>query len=232
MHLVVFDIDGTLTDTNLVDGQCYWRAVSEVFGLSQEQPDWSDFRHVTDVGIAAELCLRHFRRPPRRAEIESISRRLTGLLELALGRKDPSELQIPGASEILSVLGKSSDFAVALATGGFRRSAELKLRRASLPLTWSLASSNDASAREQILRIAAKLAAEKDATQFARFTYIGDGVWDAKAARELGWRFIGIGSGEQANRLRQAGVEIVVPDYRRTEAFVRLLLDQGGTQRL
>ena len=64
MHLVVFDIDGTLTDTNLVDGQCYWQADSEVLGLSKEQPDWSDFRDVTDLGIAADLCWRHLRRPP------------------------------------------------------------------------------------------------------------------------------------------------------------------------
>ena len=26
MQLVVFDIDGTLTNTNLEDGKCYWRA--------------------------------------------------------------------------------------------------------------------------------------------------------------------------------------------------------------
>ena len=49
-HLVVFDIDGTLTNTNLEDGECYWRALCEVLGFSSEQPQWSEFRHVTDVG--------------------------------------------------------------------------------------------------------------------------------------------------------------------------------------
>ncbi len=136
-------------------------------------------------------------------------------------------LQIPGSAEILSVLSNSSEFAVALATGGLSLSAELKLRRAGLPFTlMPFASSNDAVSREDILRIAAARAAEKRATQFARFTYVGDGVWDAKAARELGWGFIGIGSGEQADRLRQTGVKIVVPDYRPTEAFLRLFVDQ------
>jgi phosphoglycolate phosphatase-like HAD superfamily hydrolase len=72
MHLVVFDIDGTLTDTNLVDGECYWRAVREVLGLSGERPDWSDFHHVTDVGIAAELCARHLGRQLSSPEIEAI----------------------------------------------------------------------------------------------------------------------------------------------------------------
>lgn len=196
MHLVVFDIDGTLTDTNLVDGECYWRAVSEVLGLSGEQPNWSDFRHVTDVGIAAELCARHRGRQLRSPEIEAIGIRLVELLDVALMYKDPAAQQIPGSSEILSVLGTSSEFAVALATGGLRLSAELKLKRAGLPFTAiPFASSNDAVSREDILLTAANRAAEKYATQFASVTYVGDGVWDAKAARELGWRFIGIGSG-------------------------------------
>ena len=93
-----------------------------------------------------------------------------------------------------------------------------------------MASSNDAVAREDILRIAANRAAEKYAKQFARFTYIGDG--DSKAARELGWQFIGIGTVEQANRLRQTGVEIVVQDYRPTGAFLRLLCDCGAARTL
>jgi phosphoglycolate phosphatase-like HAD superfamily hydrolase len=136
--------------------------------------------------------------------------------------------QIPGSAEILSVLSNSPEFAVALATGGLRVSAELKLRRAGLPFTlMPFASSNDAVSREDILRIAADRAVEKHATQFARLTYVGDGVWDAKAARELGWEFIGIGSGEQADRLCQAGAAIVVPDYRPTEAFLSLLADEG-----
>ncbi len=228
MHLVVFDIDGTLTDTNLVDGECYWRAVSEVLGLSEEQPDWSDFRHVTDTGIAAELCARHLGRQISSPEIEAIGIRLAAVLDDALVCKDSVANQIPGSAEILSVLSNSSEFAVALATGGLRVSAELKLRRAGLPFTlMSFASSNDAVSREDILRIAAGRAAEKRAAQFARFTYIGDGVWDAKAARELGWEFIGISSGERANRLRDAGAKIVVPDYRPTEAFLSLLAEEG-----
>jgi phosphoglycolate phosphatase-like HAD superfamily hydrolase len=225
MHLIVFDIDGTLTDTNVVDGECYWRAVSEVLRLSGERPDWSDFRHVTDIGIATELCVRHLGQPMSSADIDAIGRHLTALLDIELGGKDATAHQIPGAAEILSVLSKSSEFAVALATGGFRVSAELKLRRAGLPFTsLLLASSNDAVSREDILQIVAARAAEKCATGFARFTYVGDGVWDVRVARELGWEFIGIGSGEQEDRLRQAGAEIIIPDYRPAEVFLRLLV--------
>jgi phosphoglycolate phosphatase-like HAD superfamily hydrolase len=162
-------------------------------------------------------------------DVEAFGHRLTTLLEVALVDEDPRAYQIPGSAEILSILTKSFDFALALATGGLRASAELKLRRANLLNPFiPIASSNDAISREEIMRIAARRAAEKHATQFARFTYVGDGVWDAKAARDLGWRFIGIGSGEQADRLRQAGAEIVIPDYRPAEAFLGLLVDKGG----
>lgn len=229
MHLVVFDIDGTLTNTNREDGRCYWRAICGLLGISGEQPEWSGFPHVTDVGIASELCKRHLRRRLTSADVEALGRRLTTLLKVALVDKDPSAYQIPGSSEILTFLIESSDFAVAMATGGLRASAELKLRRANLLKPFiPIATSNDAVSRQEIIRIAARRAAEKHATQFARFTYVGDGVWDAKAARDLGWRFIGIGSGEQADRLRQAGAELVMPDYRRAEEFLGLLADPGG----
>ena len=155
-----------------------------------------------------------------------MSFRLATLLEVALVNKNPRAYQIPGSGEILSILGKSFDFAAALATGGLRVSAELKLRSANLLNPFiPLASSNDAVSREEIIRIAARRAAEKYATQFAKFTYVGDGVWDAKAARDVGWRFIGIGSGEQADRLRQAGAGMVIPDYCPSEGFLDLLAD-------
>jgi phosphoglycolate phosphatase-like HAD superfamily hydrolase len=223
MHLVVFDIDGTLTDTNAVDGECYWRAVREVLGVIGEQPAWDSFPHVTDAGIAAELCLRRLGREISREECAAIGNRLAALLEVALV-KDPAQYRIPGASEILSILGSSPGFAIALATGGMRVSAELKLRRAGIAFSaLPFASSSDAFSREDILRIAASRAAEKHAAQFSSFSYVGDGVWDVKTAQQLGWRFIGIGAGENADRLRAAGAKIIVRDYRPAESFLQLL---------
>ena len=223
-HLVVFDVDGTLTDTNLVAGECYWRAVCEVLGIAGEQPDWSTFRHVTDAGIATELCLRHLGRELASEELQLIGVHLVAELETALVSNNPAKYQIPGSGEVLSMLRESSDIAVALATGGLQASAELKLRHAGLPFSGlPLASSTDAISREDIVLTAARRAAEEPRSHFTYFTYVGDGVWDVRAARELGWRFIGVGSGEQAIRLRNADAEIVIPDYRPAKAFLELL---------
>jgi hypothetical protein len=59
---------------------------------------------------------------------------------------------LSNSAEILSILSKSFDFALALATGGLRVSAELKLRRADLLNPFiPIASSNDAVSREEIM---------------------------------------------------------------------------------
>ncbi len=38
MQLVIFDIDGTLTQTNHVDTCCYIQAVKDVLGLDEVEP--------------------------------------------------------------------------------------------------------------------------------------------------------------------------------------------------
>jgi hypothetical protein len=53
MHMVVFDIDRTLTNTNLEGGKCYRRSICEVLGLSSEQPESSGF--VTSQTLASLL---------------------------------------------------------------------------------------------------------------------------------------------------------------------------------
>ena len=47
MDLAIFDIDGTLANTNPADARCYVRAVAEVLGVDLSAATWSDFTHVT-----------------------------------------------------------------------------------------------------------------------------------------------------------------------------------------
>src|SRR5262245_11540744 len=55
MHLVMFDIDGTLTETMRVDGECFVRSFMDVFGFSDIDTDWSHYRHTTDSGILHDV---------------------------------------------------------------------------------------------------------------------------------------------------------------------------------
>ena len=44
-------------------------------------------------------------------------------------------------------------------------------------------------------------------------TYVGDGPWDYRASRELGWSFIGIADGDRARTLRELGASRVEADF-------------------
>lgn len=54
MHLVMFDIDGTLVDSNGFDGALFARAVREELGVPVDTT-WQSYRHVTDSGVLEEL---------------------------------------------------------------------------------------------------------------------------------------------------------------------------------
>ena len=62
---------------------------------------------------------------------------------------------------------------------------------------------------------------------FDRLVYVGDGIWDVRAARRLGIGFVGIGEGDREIQLREEGAEIVLPDYEDRDAFVQAILSQA-----
>ena len=54
MHLVMFDIDGTLIESYDIDEQCFLAAIDEVLGI-QIDSRWERYPHVTDAGILDEI---------------------------------------------------------------------------------------------------------------------------------------------------------------------------------
>ena len=81
---------------------------------------------------------------------------------------------------------------VAVATGGWQETARLKLRLVGIDAErLAFASSSDALARTEIMRLAARRAMQ--GTAFSRATYFGDGPWDRRASEQLGYDFIAVG---------------------------------------
>jgi len=54
MHVVCFDIDGTLVASTGFDGELYEQAVRDVLGVNLN-PDWSQYKNVSDSGILEEI---------------------------------------------------------------------------------------------------------------------------------------------------------------------------------
>ncbi len=101
-----------------------------------------------------------------------------------------------------------------IATGGWEHSARLKLKLSGLErFGLPLASSDDAVKRADIMRIAARRTLARAAMENMVFTYVGDGVWDLQASRELDWAFIGIASGARALQLARAGALVVRKNF-------------------
>jgi phosphoglycolate phosphatase-like HAD superfamily hydrolase len=210
-RLAVFDIDGTLTDTNAVDDECFTRAVAEVLGLDAVALDWSTAPHVTDSGLLRWLAERHRGGPPTPDEADAVQRRFLELLRAELAAAPARFRPVPGAPTALRAL-QAVGWEVAVATGGWEASARLKLRAIGLDLSWcALASGSDAETRAEILRLAVHRAGG-DGSEPARVVSIGDGVWDVRAAGVLGWPFVGVAAEAQADRLRIAGASTILPD--------------------
>ncbi|SRR6266480_302752 len=223
MRLVIFDIDGTLTQTMKADEECFVRSLGEVCGIRDVDTDWSRYEHATDSGIFHEIHEARIGRPPSPSEISRFRHHLVGLL--AQLSSEGSFTAVTGASLLLSRLADSAEHRVALATGAWRASARLKMASAGLCYDdYPAASSDDALDRESIIRLSMRRAAERYG-RFSDTVYVGDGVWDARACRSIGIPFIGVGADRRAARLAAEGAVRVFPDFSETDLFLTSLYE-------
>jgi len=221
--LAIFDIDGTLTDTNAVDDACYRSAVAETLGLAETAIDWTGTPHFTDRGIFDWLFAKHHRTVPSEDDVRSARERLTELLTAAMETSPARFTPIVGSTRVFGHLA-SNGWRVSIATGCWRPSALMKLRAAGIELDEALiACADDAASRADIVTASRKRAQNFYGCEFSRVVSIGDGVWDVTTASELGLPFIGVGRGERRDRLQRAGAGVVIEDYTDLSAFVSAL---------
>src|SRR3954470_15198592 len=149
--LVVFDLDGTLARTNLVDRECYAQALLQTLEMEGLSADWDSYTHVTDESIVQQLSLERLGRPLESAENTRVQARLIELF----GARSAEFIELPGAGDLLRRLLSDSSWAVALATGSWRCSAEFKIRHTALPLAdLPAAFAEDGPSRESIVSAA------------------------------------------------------------------------------
>ena len=222
MCLVIFDIDGTLTDTMEVDATCFVRALAEACGLSNIDADWSRYKHATDAGIFNEIFGVRVGRLPTADEISRFHKHFMTLL--ASAAKERPFTAVAGASRMLMLLGDRGHYKISLATGCWRDSARLKMTSAGMPYDdYPSASCDDALERDSIIKLSMHKAMKSFGGPFASTVYVGDGVWDARACREIGIPFIGIGAGVRAKRLAAEGAVAVLRDFSESDLFLNHL---------
>lgn len=225
MLLVMFDVDGTLVKGNGIDDVCFSEAIKDVLGVGQIDTDWSHYSNVTDSGITSEIIEKHLSRRAKQSDINSVRQSYLKRLQHEIGNDAQSFQATPGASEVLTDLFSMDGVCVTIATGGWRDSALLKLETAGISLEKiPIASSDDAHERESIMKRAYERArAYANCKEFQPVVYVGDHPWDYVNSKKLDYDFVGIGSGNQALELRQAGVIHILPDLVNKDYFFRVL---------
>lgn len=225
MKLAIFDIDGTLTNTNSVDNECFVNALAEALAIAEIDTDWAAYPHTTDSGITQHVFREKFGRNPEETEVGKFKGCFVEMLSEQYQSNSASFAEVAGASMALSRLQQDSNWAVAIATGCWRESALLKLKAAKIDADGIPAAyAEDGLSREDIIRAAVSRSLEQNRVgRFENIISIGDGLWDVRAARVLNVAFLGVGGGESAARLHQAGAKQVIEDFTDYNRLVRFL---------
>jgi phosphoglycolate phosphatase-like HAD superfamily hydrolase len=221
--LVIFDLDGTLLETNEVDTECYAAACRGELDVNLSAIAWSDFAHITDSAIAEDLLMRS----PRRADAGALERMKLAFFDL-LSRTatlSPQRFRPVAGAESLVARLSSTGWKIAIATGACRASVEIKIAAAAGFLaSFPISTADDHTAREDVVRHAMDLAAGAySVTHFTRVTSVGDGPWDVRAAHRLSLPFVGVGRDWRRDGLLACGASCVLDDLQDFAAVAEAL---------
>jgi len=224
--LLIFDNDGTICDTQQVEGHCYAKAIQCVTGLSLSTVDWNTFHEPTSSAIVRHLLAADAEWQDKEARIKQ---EFCRLLREAQPQFPADFSPLPGAIEFIERV-RSEGAPVAIATGGFDQEAEFKLACCGLKLEdFPHATASDTPRRRDII----KLACARAGFELDSVVYFGDAPWDVRATSELGIPMIGIG--RRCNQLRKLGVKFAFRDYSDPEGImtaVHILGEELQTNRV
>ncbi len=223
MTAIIFDIDGTLTNTTKVDDKCFIQAFKTVFGIDISNQNWSELNNVTDWGITEEIILKNWSRIPTEIEYENMISEFVAQLQSELNANKKQFQEINGALNFINFLRKKSNITIGIATGGWEKSANLKLKSIGIDSAeFAISTSNHFKTREDILSKTIRNLKENWKNKIDRIIYFGDGTWDFLTCEKLNIEFIGIDNSKN-NKLKEIGAKTIFSDFDQYELIYKKL---------
>ena len=213
--LAVFDNDGTICDTQEVEGRCFAQAIEQVTGRSLANVDWTTYEEPTSTAIVREFLKGE---PSAEGKESQIKQAFLKLLQEEQPKFPADFSPLPGAISFIQRLKAEDICSVAIGTGCFDTSAAFKLQCCGIRLDdFPNATSSDTTRRRDILA----LAATRAGFPLSAVVYFGDAPWDVRVSQILGVPMIGVG--RRIDQLRTLGVPHVFRDYSAPNAIIRVL---------
>ncbi len=191
--MLLFDVDGTLIYSGGAGTRSIDLSFRETYGIKEAMKGISPDGK-TDPLIIEEVFVKKLKKNPDKKEIEEILQKY--LLYLQKEIKNPFYKIIEGVKEFLEWAEDSNKFLMGLATGNLEKGAIIKLRPSSLLKYFKFGGfASDSHIRTEILKIAyqkGKKIAERENFEISDVFVIGDTPRDIKAAKEAGFKSIGM----------------------------------------
>ena len=231
MHLLLFDIDGTLVRVNRAGRRAVQTALEDLVGTDLST-DGASFSGKTDPQILSEVLAAN--------GIEASDALVSDALEVYAEAAAPvlsssTVTALPGTQPLLTALADRDDVQLALLTGNIEAMAYRKLEAVSMAQYFSFgAFGSDHADRNRLPEVALRRARRDTGRAFAasETVIIGDTIHDIECGQTAGARCVGVCSGsDDRAALSRAGADLLFEDLRDRDAFCRAVLHDRPSQR-
>ena len=201
MRLVLFDVDDTLVHAGSLHSESFSYALRKVHGIDTEGMDF-DRHGMLDKGIIRKM-LEGYEGEIRYDDIYGF------MADHYRRGIDQEEVKLlPGVKELLDKL-KSDDVAIGLNTGNIREIAYAKLEKAGIADYFTLGGFGTESFDRVEL---ARITVESTGRGFDHVFIVGDTMKDVAAAKDNGFRSIGVATGKTSYDELSAEADYVFHD--------------------
>ncbi|MEE9275080.1 MAG: HAD hydrolase-like protein [bacterium] len=217
LHILLFDVDGTLLLSGGAGGRALEEAFEALFGAAGAMEGVRAHGR-TDALICADMFRNGLGREGTEEEIRRLLDRYLERLPGAVAESADYRL-LPGIPEVLDALGEREDVALGLGTGNIERGARIKLERGELNRYFPFGGfGSDAADRAGLIEAGFRRGEERSrerspGAEIVRWV-VGDTRLDVEAGRAAGARVVAVATGgDSLEELARAGPDHLFPDF-------------------